>query len=105
MKSKETKDKVREELAKSIAEQIDDSLKEIAEKTAERVVEIWLEFRRAHAKVVELAERQEDFKRFLETVKADRHAAARRDRRPGAGERGRGRRRSSGSTTAPCIAR
>ena len=67
MKSKETKEKVREELAKSVAEQIDDSLKEIAEKTAERVVEIWLEFRRAHAKVVELAERQDDFKRFLET--------------------------------------
>ena len=71
MKSKATKDKVREELAKSIAEQIGDGLKEIADKTAERVVEIWLEFRRAHAKVVELAERQDDFKRFLETVKAD----------------------------------
>ena len=71
MKSKETKDKVREELAKSIAEQIHESLKEISEKTAERVVDIWLEFRRAHAKVLEIAERQDPFKRFLETVKAD----------------------------------
>jgi hypothetical protein len=71
MKSKETKAKVREELAKSISEQINDGLKEIAEKTAERVVEIWLEFRRAHAKVIELAERRPDFKAFLETVKAD----------------------------------
>jgi hypothetical protein len=71
MKAKATKDKVRDELAKSIAEQIGDGLKEIADKTAERVVEIWLEFRRAHAKVVELAERQDDFKRFLETVKAE----------------------------------
>ena len=71
MKSKDTKDKVREELAKSIAEQIHDSIKEISDKTAERVVEIWLEFRRAHAKVVELADRQDSFKRFLETVKAD----------------------------------
>ena len=35
------------------------------------MVEIWVEFRRAHAKVVELAERQDDFRRFLETVKAD----------------------------------
>ena len=70
MKSKETKDKVRQELAKSVSEQIGESLKEISEKTAERVVEIWLEFRRAHAKVVELAERQDDFKRYLETVKA-----------------------------------
>jgi hypothetical protein len=69
MKSKETKDKVREELAKSISEQIADSVKDIAEKTADRVLEIWLEFRRAHAKVVELAGKQEEFKRFLETVK------------------------------------
>jgi len=71
MKAKATKDKVREELAKSIAEQIGDGVKEIAEKTAERVLEIWLEFRRTHAKVVELAERREDFKRFLDTVKAE----------------------------------
>jgi hypothetical protein len=71
MKAKATKDKVREELAKSIAEQIHDSLKEISDKTAERVVEIWLEFRRAHAKVLEIAERQDNFKRFLDTVKPD----------------------------------
>jgi len=71
MKSKVTKEKVREELAKSIAEQIQDSIKEISDKTAERVVEIWTEFRRAHAKVVDLADRQEGFKHFLETVKAD----------------------------------
>jgi hypothetical protein len=71
MKSKETKDKVREELAKSVSEQIGDSIKEISGKTADRVVEIWLEFRRAHAKVVELADRVEVFKRFLDTVKSD----------------------------------
>ena len=71
MKSKETKDKVREELAKSVSEQIGDSIKEISSKTADRVVEIWLEFRRAHAKVVELADRVEVFKRFLDTVKSD----------------------------------
>ena len=71
MKAKTTKDKVREELAKSIAEQIHDSIKEISDKTAERVVEIWLEFRRAHAKVLEIAERQDGFKRFLDTVKSD----------------------------------
>jgi hypothetical protein len=71
MKAKDTKNKVREELAKSISEQINDGVKEIAAKTADRVMEIWLEFRRAHAKVVELAGRQEGFKRFLETVKVD----------------------------------
>ena len=69
MKSKATKDKVREEIAKTIAEHIGDSLKEIADKTAERVVEIWLEFRRAHAKVLELADRNEAFKRFLDTLR------------------------------------
>ena len=70
MKSKENKEKVREELAKTVAEQINDSLKEIGAETAERVVEIWREFRRAHAKVVDLADRKEEFKRFLESVKA-----------------------------------
>jgi nitrogen regulatory protein PII-like uncharacterized protein len=70
MKSKETKEKVQEEIAKSISEHTQDSVKAIAEKTAERVVEIWLAFRRAHAKVVELAGRQEAFKHFLDTVNA-----------------------------------
>jgi hypothetical protein len=69
MKSKDTKDKVREELAKSVSEQIADSVKEISDKTADRVVDIWLEFRRAHAKVVDLADRQQPFRRFLDTVK------------------------------------
>jgi hypothetical protein len=69
MKSKATKDKVREEIAKTIADHINESLKEIADKTAERVVEIWLEFRRAHAKVLEIADRNEAFKRFLDTVR------------------------------------
>ena len=69
MKSKATKDKVREEIAKTISEHIGDSLKEISDKTAERVVEIWLEFRRAHAKVLEFADRNEAFKRFLDTIR------------------------------------
>ena len=69
MKSRATKDKVRDEIAKTISEHINDSLKEIADKTAERVVEIWQEFRRAHAKVVELADRDEAFKRFLDSIK------------------------------------
>jgi hypothetical protein len=71
MKAKATKERVREELAKSVSEQIADSLKDISEKTADRVLEIWLEFRRAHAKVVDLAERQNAFRPFLDTVKGD----------------------------------
>jgi hypothetical protein len=70
MKAKATKDKVREELARSIDEQIRENLKEISEKTADRVVEIWLKFRRAHAKVLELAEKHAGFRTFLDAVKA-----------------------------------
>jgi hypothetical protein len=60
---------VREEIARTISEHIGESLKEISDKTAERVVEIWLEFRRAHAKVLEFADRNEAFKRFLDTIR------------------------------------
>ena len=69
MKSKATKDKVRQEIAGALAEHVGQSVKEIAQGTAERVVDIWLEFRRAHAKVLELAERNADFKRLLDTIR------------------------------------
>jgi len=69
MKARATKDKVRDELARTISEHINESLREIADKTAERVVEIWLGFRRAHAKVLELADRNEAFKRLLDTIR------------------------------------
>ncbi len=71
MKSSETKEKVREELVKTISEQIGEHTREISAKTAERVVEIWQEFRRAHAKVLELAERSDPFKRFLDAQKPE----------------------------------
>ncbi len=69
MKAKATKDKVREEIASTLSDQMKDGLREIAEKTADRVVEIWLEFRRAHAKVVEFAGRNEGFREFLNTIR------------------------------------
>jgi nitrogen regulatory protein PII-like uncharacterized protein len=69
MKSRSTKDTVREEIATTIADTINQSLKEIAEGTADRVVEIWLDFRRAHAQVLAVAERNPDFKRLLDTVR------------------------------------
>lgn len=68
MKAKATKEKVREELASSITDQIGESVRDISDKTAERVVEIWTEFRRAHAKVVDLADKHEPFKRYLDAV-------------------------------------
>jgi hypothetical protein len=69
MKSRITKDKVRDEIAKAISEHINDGLRDIADRTAERVVDIWLEFKRAHAKVLELADRNEAFKRLLDTIR------------------------------------
>ena len=70
MKSKATKDLVKAELAKSIGEQIGEHLKELAAKSAGRIVEIWQEFRRAHAKALELAERDPKFRAFLDGTAA-----------------------------------
>ncbi len=71
MKSKDTKAKVQDELAKVVSEQIGENLREISTKTADRVLEIWQDFRRAHAKVVELAERNEDFRKFVDSLGPD----------------------------------
>jgi len=71
MKAQATKDKVREELTRTISQQIGEHVKEIASKAAERIVEIWQEFRRAHIKALALAERYPAFKSFLETVKPE----------------------------------
>jgi hypothetical protein len=68
MKSAETRDKVQAELANVIGEQINEHAREIAGTAADRVTEIWREFRRAHAKVLEHAEKDERFRRFLDTV-------------------------------------
>jgi hypothetical protein len=68
MKSQATKDKVEEELARSIAAQISEHSREISMAAADRIVEIWREFRRGHAKVLDLAEQNEEFRRFLDTL-------------------------------------
>ena len=72
MKSKETYTKVQNEIAKAIEEQVKTNLDELAARTSDRVVEIWREFRRAHLKVLELAEKSETFRAFLDAQKADR---------------------------------
>jgi hypothetical protein len=71
MKSKASKDKVQSEIADGVKEQMGEHIKEIAAKTSEHVVEVWLEYRRAHAKVLELSEKHTAFKAFVETVKPD----------------------------------
>jgi len=66
MKSADSKARVRTELAKSIREQINNHLDELSARTADKIVDIWHDFRRAHAKVVQLAERDPGFKAFLD---------------------------------------
>lgn len=70
MKSKASKDKVQAEIANAVKEQMGDHVKEIAQKTAERVVDIWQDYRRAHAKVIEMSDKHPAFKAFLDTVAA-----------------------------------
>lgn len=71
MKSKTSKDKVQSEIASGVKEQMGEHVKEIALKTSEHVVEVWQEYRRAHAKVLELSEKHTAFKAFIETVKPE----------------------------------
>ena len=71
MKSAESKAKVRSELAKSIREQIGSHVDELAARTADRIVEIWHDFRRAHAQVVKLAEDDASFKAFVDGARPD----------------------------------
>jgi len=68
MKARSTRDKVQAELSISVATEIEAHLKEIAKRTSDRVIEIWHEFRRAHAKVLELAEANAAFKQFMDNV-------------------------------------
>ena len=49
MKSKATKEKVQDEIATTISEQINEHVKEIAVASADHVVEVWQSFKRAHA--------------------------------------------------------
>lgn len=68
MKATATKAMVKDELAKSLSEQIGQHVREIGAKSAERVVEIWREFRRAHLKALDLADHNEGFRKFLSDV-------------------------------------
>ena len=69
MKAKATKDKVQDEIATTIADQISEHVKEIGVASADHVIEIWQTFKRAHALVLKLAEGDESFRTFLDGVK------------------------------------
>lgn len=68
MKSPSTRDKVQAELASSVATEIEAHVKEIGKRTADRVIDIWREFRSAHVKVLELAESNAEFKTFIDSI-------------------------------------
>ena len=68
MKSEDTKSKVKGEIAAAFSEQLQTHLKEVSAGTADRILEVWHEFKAAHAKVVELAGRTPEFKTFMDTV-------------------------------------
>lgn len=68
MKAPATKEKVREELATALSEQIRDHVGEISVKTSELVIEVWHGFRRAHAMVLEAAEKDDRFRAYLDTL-------------------------------------
>lgn len=70
MKSVATKDLIRAELAKSISEQIGEQIKDLSSKSAARIVEIWQEFRSAHAKSLEIADKVPAFRDFLDRTPA-----------------------------------
>src|SRR5690606_36898446 len=60
MKSTENKAKVQDELARSFSELISVHVDEIGAATANRVLDIWQDFRRAHARALDVAERNAD---------------------------------------------
>jgi hypothetical protein len=71
MKSEDTKENVRTELATAISEQLGQHLSEVSAATADHIVALWHEFRQAHTKVVELAERFPSFKTYLDSIERE----------------------------------
>ncbi|MGE5265773.1 MAG: hypothetical protein ACM3L9_00255, partial [Deltaproteobacteria bacterium] len=71
LKSEASKASVQAELASSIAAQIKEHVVEIASHASDRIVDIWKEYRAAHAMVLDLAEKQPDFRAFLDRVRPE----------------------------------
>jgi hypothetical protein len=69
MKSQDNKNKVQDELARTFAEQISGHIDEIGAATATRVIDIWRDFRSAHAQALDLAARNAQFKVFIDSLK------------------------------------
>ncbi len=68
MKSQENKQKVQDELAAAFKQQISEHVDEIGAATADKVLDVWRSFRNAHAAALDLAERNAQFKAFLDSL-------------------------------------
>jgi len=71
MKAPGTKEKVREELASTLAEQMNEHVKEIASAAADHVIDVWQTFKRAHALVLRIADENGEFRKFLDGIKPE----------------------------------
>jgi hypothetical protein len=71
MKAPGTKDKVQDELAKTLKDQMNEHVDAIAQAAAEQVIEIWQSFRRAHDLVLRISDQNGAFRAFLDGVKPD----------------------------------
>jgi hypothetical protein len=69
MKSPESHTKIQEELARAMADQMGEHVRDIGAKAADRVVDIWLDFRKAHAQVLGIADKNDNFRKFLDSVR------------------------------------
>lgn len=69
MKSKDTKDKVRAEVSRTLSSHINDHLEDIARGTADQILAIWRTFKSAHTKALNLADRKPEFRRFLDGLR------------------------------------
>ena len=65
MKSDETKDGIKDEIAKSIEADVTEQLGTIAQETADRIYSVWLDFKQKYQRLLGLAEQNPDFAAFL----------------------------------------
>lgn len=74
MKSEDTKTRVQRELATGIETQISEQMTILAGQTADQILDIWKSFRRNHAEALGLAEKDPEFRRFLDSARPDQLA-------------------------------
>jgi len=71
MKAPATKASVRRELASAIQQQMQQQIRLLASQTADQILDIWKSFRRSHAKVLEMADSNQSFRKFLDAAKPE----------------------------------